>query len=141
MRKQTKKWKMLSGQKIRICDMDDSHLENTINLLRRYAESENTRVVVGMLSVPPLSGEIAQEEFDKDLEFVLKSTWVDYVPKIYKSLVLEKERRKAMTCKRCGAEIKNYPCRVCGLKSQNDKGNVPLYNEEGLSNEEDENES
>ena len=26
------------------------------------------------------------------------------------------------------------------IKEQNDKGNVPLYNEEGLSNEEDENE-
>ena len=138
MRKQTKKWKMLSGQKIRICDMDDSHLENTINLLRRYAESENTRVVVGMLSVPPLSGEIAQEEFDKDLEFVLKSTWEDYVPKIYKSLVLEKERRKAMTCKRCGAKIEEYPCEKCGLKDKNDKGNVPIWNEEGLSNEEEE---
>ena len=27
------------------------------------------------------------------------------------------------------------------IKEQNDKGNVPLYNEEGLSNEEEENES
>ena len=94
IRKQTKKWKMLSGQKIRICDMDNAHLENTINLLQRYAEGENTRAVVGMLSIPPLSGEIAQEEFNKDLEWTLKSTWKYYVPEIYESLVLEKERRR-----------------------------------------------
>jgi len=47
---------------------------------------------------------------------------------------------KVMTCKRCGAKIEEYPCEKCGLKDKNDKGNVPLYNEEGLSNEEDENE-
>ena len=77
MRKQTKKWKMKSGQKVRICDMDNAH-------------------------------------------------------------VLKKERRKAMTCKRCGAKIEEYPCKRCGLKDKSDKGNVPLYNEEGLSNEEEE---
>ena len=42
-----------------------------------------------------------------------------------------------MTCKRCGAKIEEYPCEKCGLKDKNDKGNVPIWNEEGLSNEEE----
>ena len=85
--------------------MDNAHLENTINLLRRYAIAKNVRVVQGMISIPPLSGEIAQEEFDKDLEFVLKSTWMDYVPKIYESLTLEKKRRNLWTQQK---QLRNY---------------------------------
>lgn len=35
--KQTANWTTKSGQKMRICDMEDSHLINSLNLLRRSA--------------------------------------------------------------------------------------------------------
>jgi len=37
IKKQTEYWKMASGQQIRICDMEDSHLINCLNLIRRRA--------------------------------------------------------------------------------------------------------
>lgn len=35
IRKQTKKWRTKDGRLIRICDMSDSHLVNTIQLIRK----------------------------------------------------------------------------------------------------------
>ncbi len=45
MKKQTKMWTMSTGKKIRICDMTDSHLLNTIKLLERTTERANARAL------------------------------------------------------------------------------------------------
>jgi hypothetical protein len=37
MKKQTALWKMRGGRKIRLCDMSDGHLINTMRLLERSA--------------------------------------------------------------------------------------------------------
>jgi len=36
-RKSTKLWTMKDGTKIRICDMSDAHIINTMRILKRYA--------------------------------------------------------------------------------------------------------
>jgi len=42
MRKQTKLWTMANGGTIRICDMKDCHLENTISLIEKGDFAEYT---------------------------------------------------------------------------------------------------
>ena len=45
MRKVTKKWTTKDGSKIRICDMSDKHLLNTIRFIRRVAKASRQYVL------------------------------------------------------------------------------------------------
>lgn len=98
MRKQTKLWTTKDGRRIRICDMDDGHLHNSIDLLERAAAVEEIKTVdagIGMLNI--LQGEMAIDSVERELDRVM-----DYgidpseVNELYDNLIMEKERRKAM---------------------------------------------
>lgn len=92
-RKQTKKWTMKNGTKIRICDMADSHLINTINLLRKHGENLRQQNLNFFLNCPPPSGEMALMEFDKEFDFACDATEEDFVPEIYFDMLDEAVRR------------------------------------------------
>ena len=91
--KQTKLWKTKDGRKIRICDMEDNHLLNTIAMLQRVSESRRISNSVYYLFCTPPNGEMALYAFEQEQDNVWRATWCDYLPPIYSNLVLEAERR------------------------------------------------
>lgn len=93
MRKQTKLWTTATGERIRICDMADEHLLNTINFLRRYKQ----RICSSMwLTGSGLQGELAIEQFDQMiLDF--EDGDIELISSCGEALLDELERRKSET--------------------------------------------
>lgn len=88
MRKITKLWKQKNGVKIRICDMTDQHLQNSIALLERAAEHQKAS-----LPYPMFNGEMAQFYAEQDWNRVMEADTEYFFP-IYEDLCLERERRQ-----------------------------------------------
>jgi len=88
MRKQTKKWTMKNGKKIRICDMSDSHLLNTIRMLRNKKSDDAIKLYELAGSI---NGEAAQDDLDRRIQFYEKNDIEIY--RCGKALLLEAERR------------------------------------------------
>ena len=86
---------MKNGHKIRICDMTDSHLVNTIKLLERKADAAHQEALSAAYSCSSfLQGEMACYYAERDIDYMesegpeglLEDT-------IYDNLVLDAERR------------------------------------------------
>ena len=101
MRKQTKIWITKEGNRIRICDMSDTHLINSILLLERIAEIFCQREIedgFNLLSI--LQGECAIDTVESRLD-MLEDYGKDAseINPLYDNLCLEAERRN-LTWKR-----------------------------------------
>ncbi len=82
----TKKWTCKDGRKIRIKDMDDGHLTNTIKFLKRqHAQALD-------ISPPCFQGEMAQMYAEQEYDNRMSSEVWDLFP-IYMDMVEEAERR------------------------------------------------
>lgn len=92
-RKQTKLWTTKDSSKLRICDMSDEHLLNTIRMLQRFGETQRINATVFYTTCLGPQGEMAQDCFNQEFDTVLESTFEDYVPEIYRNLVEDAERR------------------------------------------------
>ena len=96
MRKQTAIWTTKTGHRLRICDMDDSHLLNSIRLLRRTAKLHMEREIAAAYAVgSTLNGEMAQFYCDLDINRMENTSvdeFLDATP-AYARLVAEAERR------------------------------------------------
>lgn len=89
----TKKWTMKDGTKIRIKDMGNSHLLNTLKMLKRAGKARLNRDLHWFWSVPEPSGEMAQLDFENGEQRLLDREWDDYMPDIFSDLVEEADRR------------------------------------------------
>lgn len=85
-------WITKSGSKIKIGDMTDQHIINTIRMLHRAAE-----VYKNTIPFPMFNGEMAQmyaeQEYDKLMDTSVEEI-ADSQCRQYKHLIKELERRK-----------------------------------------------
>lgn len=91
-RKQTRVWTSKDGKRIRICDMDDRHLINTIKMLRRKAGEVRLNI-----QYPNFIGEMAQYEAERWVNNILEMSedeWTITMYPIYEIFMFEYLRRQ-----------------------------------------------
>lgn len=92
-----KLWTKKDGTKIRLCDMDMSHLERTIHMLERGATIKMHKLQHEALTWCPPQGEMAEMAFDDGIEELLEDVnfnhFEKYVNPIYFDMIKEMERR------------------------------------------------
>ena len=93
--KQTALWTRKDGTRIRICDMTDGHLANTIAMIERHTQRAEDSFVEAS---NPFTGEIASQMFE-DAQDVILSGEDEFDPNdlcpLYDKLLDEKMRREA----------------------------------------------
>ncbi len=97
IRKQTAVWTCRDGRKVRVCDMDDRHLLNTIAMMERNAAKELAECISAAYSMAAgLQGEMASYYADQDIDRMERTSPEEYLERempIYEKLMAEKERR------------------------------------------------
>jgi len=94
VRKQTKLWTTQDGNRIRLCDMSDEHLLNTIKFLQRKAkELYKDELAAGYSILSSLGGEAAIDHCEGTLQMIEEEGADYYLPDIYYNMLDEKERR------------------------------------------------
>ena len=89
-----KLWKQKDGKKIRIKDMTNSHLMNTIRFLLKYASEEKN---YSLCSFPSFNGEMAQYYAEQEWDALDEMDDFEYAEMeypIFKDLTDETIRRK-----------------------------------------------
>ena len=88
-------WTMKNKEKIRIVDMKDSHLLNTIRMLEQYAKHMEAQAIqAGEEMLAGLHGEMATQMVEEDLDRLYSEGLdpADITP-AYEKLVAEADRR------------------------------------------------
>ena len=94
MRKQTKLWKTRDGTKIRICDMEDSHLQNTMKMLERNAHIKADKYLLLALDMEANTcGDVATLTAENAVKEACEDPWESYLLDIYWNMQEEARRR------------------------------------------------
>lgn len=96
-------WTTAKGEKIPIEDMENGHLINTINYLKRRHEMR----IFGMVGGPRPQGDMAQDAFDQELRALEDKGPVATYP-IYEYLI-DEARMRAAEYKFMAAQLKHGP--------------------------------
>lgn len=94
-RKRNDFWVTKGGIKIKICDMNNQHLINTINMLERVVDCRcDSMISSAYKTLSILNGEMAQDCIENEIR-VLEEEGLDVEKEfpIYKNLVAEAKRR------------------------------------------------
>jgi len=86
-------WVTRMGERVRVSEMGDNHLVNTILFLQRHATKNLAALTACYVMGPAPRGEMAQDAFDREFDAVLDYTWQDKVPAIFWLMLTEAEHR------------------------------------------------
>lgn len=93
----SKTWTMRDGTKIAVKDMDDNHLVNATNMLRRNVEKYRwAQQFEGLRAMQGMMGEMALDYAERDLEYALElepEEFLDEMFETYKTLMWYVRRR------------------------------------------------
>lgn len=90
-----KMWTTRDGTKVRIRDMTDSHLLNTIRMLDRFASAQRQVALIEAYAfADTVQGEQAGYDIENMIETLEEGDGEDFRPPIYEDLVDEAYRRK-----------------------------------------------
>ena len=89
------KWKAGNGMEIPIEKMDNKHLVNSIGYLQNKAVNlRKTALEYYKSALQSESTDMVDDEFIKEMNFTLGTTWRDYIPAVYWTLLEEARDRK-----------------------------------------------
>ena len=92
MRKQTNLWKTADGRKVSICDMTDSHLNNTVACLeRKILEYHYREIAYASTLLVAMTGEIACDTLESQI-MAMEEDGPEY-PDIYYCMLEDQRRR------------------------------------------------
>ena|SRR3989304_2242804 len=96
MRKQTKKWTTKDGRKIRICDMSDEHLLNTLKFLKRTGRERWRADLDAMYSMSASFSidSMAYYACEQDIVSMERRGFSPFNILLYKELCNDAERRE-----------------------------------------------
>lgn len=92
MRKQVNLWMQKDGKRIRICDMEDRHLVNCVNLLKQFGEAKLQETIRVLLRAN-VRGDRAQDAVMRELDEIADHEWHQHVPKIFWNMIDDVKRR------------------------------------------------
>lgn len=94
-------WETKDGKRIKIKDMEDSHLVNTIKFLRRVAEHEIKSNQKAFLGFGYPQGEMAQDAYDQEERYWNEITEDELIGEhfpCFDNMIEEGKKRKLLDC-------------------------------------------
>lgn len=93
--KQTKVWTTKDGRRIRVCDMADRHLLNTMRMLQRQARIKEIQLIQeGAAALHIVGGELAAMTIEEEIDRLLEDGVSPYdIHPAYGAMCIECTRR------------------------------------------------
>lgn len=90
MRKQTKLWTTKTGERVRICDMEDDRVVACINTIKQYATARLNHKLTQYLTFA------TEKELERRLDRIADHSWQHWVPPVFFYMIKDIKRRMVL---------------------------------------------
>jgi len=99
--KQTRTWKTREGAQIRVCDMGDEHLVNSLKMLKRKAlHMRDDALAAAWSAASMFNGDMATYYAEQEADRMSCAHWLDYMSDFWEPMQLEAVRRGGEVARR-----------------------------------------